>query len=81
MLDGEHALDKVGRRLGERGLVALLPPGLTWASRTDDRLGPLLEALFAAKLNRVLGAVARQALEVYAIPTPWRHQDTTTLPL
>ena len=27
ILDGPHALYKVGRRLAERGMVALLPPG------------------------------------------------------
>jgi transposase len=29
----------------------------------------------------VCGAVALKALEVYAIPTPWRQQDTTTIAL
>src|SRR5919201_6093652 len=32
ILDGDHALSKVGRRLEERGMVALLQPGLTRAS-------------------------------------------------
>jgi hypothetical protein len=81
MLDGDHALYKIGRRLEERGIVELLQPGLTPASRNDYRLGPILDALFAANLNRVLGALALKALEVYAIPTPWLHQDTTTIPL
>src|SRR5882762_5102987 len=31
ILDGDHALYKVGRRLEERGLVSLLQPGLTRA--------------------------------------------------
>jgi transposase len=44
-------------------------------------LGQILDALFAANLNWVFGAVARHALEVYAIPTPWLHQDTTTITL
>src|SRR5262249_24079742 len=35
-------------------------------------------ALFAAHLNRVCGAIALNALDVYAISTPWLHQDTTT---
>lgn len=78
MLDGDHALYKVGRRLEERGLVALLQPGLTRASRHDDRLGHILEALCAANLHRVFSAVVLKALEVYAIGTPWVHQDTTT---
>src|SRR6516165_134435 len=81
ILDGDHALYKVGKRLEERGLVALLQPGLTRASLHDDRLGHILDALFAANLNKVFSALARKALEVYAIPTPWLHQDTTTIAL
>ena len=53
MLDGPHALYKVGKRLEERGMVALLQPGLTRAALNDDRLGHILEALFAANLNKV----------------------------
>ena len=61
--------DKVGVRQGhDRG-------------QHDYRLGQILDALFAANLNRVFGAVALKALAVYAIPTPWLHQDTTTITL
>jgi transposase len=81
ILDGHHALYKVGRRLEERGMVALLQPGLRRASLHDYRLGHILDALFAANLNTVFSVVALQALEVYAIPTPWLHQDTTTIAL
>jgi transposase len=81
ILDGHHALYKVGRRLEERGMVALLQPGLTRAALNDYRLGHILDALFAANLNTVFGAVALKALEVYAIPAPWLHQDTTTIAL
>jgi transposase len=81
ILDGDHALYKVGQRLEERGMVALLQPGLTRASLHDYRLGHILDALFAANLNKVFSAVALQALEVYALPTPWLHQDTTTIAL
>jgi hypothetical protein len=81
MLDGPHALYKGGKRLEERGMVALLQPGLTRAALNDDRLGPILEALFAANRNQVYSAVALNALEVYAIATPWLHQDTTTIAL
>jgi hypothetical protein len=59
----------------------LLQPGLTRASLHDYRLGHILDALCAANLNKVFSAVALKALEVYAIPTPWRHQDTTTIAL
>ena len=81
ILDGDHALYKVGKRLEERGMVSLLQPGLTRASLNDYRLGHILDALFAANLNRVFGALALKALEVYAIATPWLHQDTTTIML
>jgi transposase len=81
ILDGHHALYKVGQRLEERGMVALVQPGLTQAALHDYRLGHILDALFAANLNQVFSAVALKALEVYAIPTPWLHQDTTTIRL
>src|SRR4030095_4203776 len=81
ILDGHHALYKVGARLEERGMISLLQPGLTRASLHDDRLGQILDALFAAHLNRVFGAIALNALEVYALSTPWLHQDTTTITL
>ena len=81
ILEGDHALYKVGQRLEERGMVALLQPGLTRASLHDYRLGHLLDALCAANLNKVFSAVARKALEVYVLPTPWLHQDTTTIAL
>ena len=81
ILDGHHALYKVGARLEDRGMVPLLQPGLTRASLHDSRLGQILEALFAAQLNRVFGAIALNTLEVYALSTPWLHQDTTTITL
>jgi len=81
ILDGHHALYKVGKRLEERGMVPLLQPGCTRAALNDYRLGHILDALFAANLNRVFSAVALRALAVYAIPTPWLHQDTTTIAL
>ena len=39
ILDGDHALYKVGKRLEERGMMTLLQPGLTRASLHDYRLG------------------------------------------
>jgi transposase len=81
ILDGDHALYTVGQRLEERGMLDLLQPGLTHASLHDDLLGRMLDALCAANLNTVLSAIALKALEVYAIPTPWLHQDTTTIAL
>ena len=64
ILDGHHALYKVGARLEERGLLPWLQDGLRRASRNDDRLGQRLAARCAAPLNRVLGAIALTALEV-----------------
>ena len=62
-------------------MLPLLQPGLTRTSLHDYRLGQILDALFAAHLNRVFGAIALNALDVYAISTPWLHQDTTTITL
>jgi transposase len=81
ILDGHHALYKVGARLEERGMLPLLQEGLGRVSLNDYRLGQILDALFAAQLNRVFGAIALNALDVYAIATPWLHQDTTTVTL
>lgn len=64
MLDGHHALYKVGTRLEERGLLPLLQPGLARTAWHDYRLGQILDTLFAAPLHTVFGAIARNALEV-----------------
>src|SRR5215471_1547633 len=53
ILDGDHALYKVGQRLEERGMLVLLQPELTRAALHDDCLGYILDALFAANLNKV----------------------------
>src|SRR5215467_98769 len=81
MLDGHHALYKVGARLEERGMLPLLQNGLGRVSLNDYRLGQILEALFGANLHRVFGAIALNALDVYAIAPPWLHQNTTPLTL
>jgi hypothetical protein len=81
ILDGDHALYKVGQRLEERGRLAWLQAGVTRASLHDERLGPIRDALWAANLNKVYSAIALQALEVDAISTLWLHQDTTTIAL
>jgi hypothetical protein len=80
-LDGHQALSKVGARLADRGMFPLLQPGLQRASLHDDRLGQILDALCAVHLKRVFGAIALNALEVYALATPWLHQETTTITL
>lgn len=64
ILDGHHALYKVGARLEERGRLPLLQPALARTALNDDRLGPILDTLFAANLNTVFGALALQALAV-----------------
>jgi Domain of unknown function (DUF4277) len=64
ILDGNHALYKVGKRLAERGMVGLLQPRLARAALNDYWLGRILDALCAATLNKVFRAVALKALEV-----------------
>ena len=44
-------------------------------------MGHILDALCAANLNKVCGTIALKALAVYALPTPWLPQDTTTIAL
>jgi len=44
-------------------------------------LGHIVDTLFATNLHKVFSAVALKALEVYVIPMPWLHQDTTTIAL
>ena len=79
ILDGHHALYKVGRRLDERGMLPLLQPGLAPQSLHDSRLGQTLDALYDASLHTVFSAMALRALDIYQIGTPWLHQDTTTI--
>jgi len=81
MLAGHHARYKVGQRRAARGMLPLLPPGLTRATRNDYRLGHRLDALLAAKLNTVCSAIALPALAGYALPPLWWHQDTPTMAL
>jgi transposase len=81
ILDGHHALYKGGTRLEDRGMLPWRQPGLQRESLHDYRLGQILDTLFTAHLNRVFGAIALNALEVYALSTPWLHQDTTTITL
>src|SRR5438132_14060794 len=64
ILDGDHALYKVGKRLEERGMVELLQPGLTRASLNDYRVGHVLDALFEAILNQVSRTIVLIALYV-----------------
>ena len=81
ILEGDHGLYKVGQRLEERGMLPLLQAGLRRESLNDYRLGHILDTLFAANLNQVLSRLAHKALALYALPTPWLHQDTTTIRL
>jgi transposase len=79
ILDGHHALYKVGRRLDERGMLPLLQSGLAPESLHDSRLGQTLDALYDANLHTVFSAMALRALALYQVDTPWLHQDTTTI--
>jgi transposase len=62
-------------------MLPLLQEGVKRESLNDYCLGLILEALFAANLHCVFGALALKALAVYSIETPWRHHDTTPLSL
>ena len=80
ILDGHHALYKVGKRLEARGMLALLQPGLTrTAPRSMITAWARIEALFAANLNKVYSAVALNALGGLCHYHAWLHRDTTTI--
>jgi hypothetical protein len=64
ILAGDQALDTVGQRLADRGMLALWQAGFSRAALDDDRLGPIRAALFAATLQKVLSAGVLQAWEV-----------------
>jgi hypothetical protein len=64
MLDGQHALSKVGHRRAARGRLPLRQPGLTRASLHADRVGHVRDALLAATLTQGVRALALQALAV-----------------
>lgn len=75
ILDGHHALYKVGRRLNERGMLPLLQSGLMPQSLHESRLGQTLDALYDANLNTVFSAIALRALDIYRVDIPWLHQE------
>lgn len=62
-------------------MFPLWQPGLERPAVHDTRLGQMLEALVAAHLKRVFGALALTALKTYAMGTPWMPQDTPTIAL
>jgi len=64
IMDGDHALYKVGQRLEERGMLEMLQSGLTRASLHDYRLGHILDALFAANLNKVFSPTTPFVLDI-----------------
>jgi hypothetical protein len=51
-------------------MLPWLQESLGHVSLHDDRLGQSLDGLVAANLHDVCGAIVRDALEVYATPTP-----------
>jgi hypothetical protein len=78
MLEGPHALYKVGARVEERGLRPLLQDGRGRAALHDDRRGQMLDPFCAAQCAHGCGVIALKAWEVYALSPPGLPQDTTT---
>ena len=76
ILDGHHALYKVGKRLEERGMLALLQPGLTRAALNDYRLGHILDALFAANLNQVFNGSCTRTMRINIAGAPIDYYRT-----
>src|SRR5262244_4311145 len=68
ILDGHHALYKVGKRLEERGMLGLLQPALTRAALNDYRLGHILDSHPAPSWRRST-YFSRSIFSAYTIPS------------
>jgi hypothetical protein len=62
-------------------MFPLVQPGLERPSVHETRVGQSLDAVFAAPLHEVFGAMALKTLELEAISPPWMHHETTPIAL
>jgi transposase len=79
ILTGEHALSRVAETLAGYDLEVIFQRPLEASHFHDNRLGRALEALWSAGLDRLYGAVLRQAIRHYALELTRLHTDTTSL--
>jgi transposase len=79
ILTGEHALSRVADTLAGYDLEVIFQRPMNAVHFHDNRLGRALDALWAAGLDRIYGAVISQAIRHYALELVRLHTDTTSL--
>jgi Domain of unknown function (DUF4277) len=81
MLTGAQALSRVAETLAGDDLAVICQRPMDAAHVHDNRLGRALEALWTAGLDRLDGAVIRQAIHHYALDLARLPTDATSLTL
>jgi transposase len=79
ILTGEQALSRVAEPLAGDDLEVICPRPMEAGPFHDNRLGRVLDALWTMGLDRVYGAVIRQAIQRYALELTPLHTATTSL--
>jgi transposase len=79
ILTGEHAWSRVAGALASDDLEVIFQHPLDAAQFHDNRWGRALDAWWQAGLDRLYGAVIRQAIQRYALDLARLHTDTTSL--
>jgi Domain of unknown function (DUF4277) len=81
LLTGEHALSRVAETLAGYDWKVLFQRPMGAAHFHDKRLGRALDARWTTSLDRLYGAVIRQAIQRYALDLARLHTDATRLKL
>ena len=77
---GEHGLWRLRERLGSYDMVTIMQDaGFDLSEFPEERLAKALDDLFAADLDRLMSAVALQAIDQFGIDTEFLQFDTTSL--
>lgn len=77
---GHHDLWRMADRLGSYDMATIMrDPGFRLAEFTEERLAKALDDLYRAGLDKLMTALALQAIEQFRIGTDFLHFDTTSL--
>ena len=77
---GHHDLWRMSDRLGPYDMATIMrDPGFRLAEFPEERLAKALDDLYRAGLEKLMTALALQAIEQFRIGTDFLHFDTTSL--
>jgi len=77
---GHHDLWRMSDRLGPYDMATIMrDPGFLLAEYPEERLAKALDDLYRVGLEKLMTAVALQAIEQFRIGTDFLHFDTTSL--